>query len=381
MKNLSYIALDVHKKNIIMGESRETGKSEIAGEYFNTDSGVKKLIKKLKKISEEFEIKICYEAGPCGFALKRILDKYGFYCEIVAPSLVPVKAGDKIKTDKRDAKKLAKLFRAGELTFITVPDEIKESVRDLIRCRDDMMTDLKRTKQRLNHFLIRHGYHYPGSNWTEGHYRWINQIDFKNMRLTQTLAYYFNELEFLNMQLKDMDKSIEKIALTDEYISKVNSLCAFRGIGTLTAMIIISEIVDFNRFSNPRELMAYIGMVPREYSSGGTVKKGSITKCGNKRVRKALVEAAHHYRHKPNITIKMKKNLENTEAELRLAPVKALKRLHNKYFQLLFRGKPVQVAVVAVARELCGFIWNNMIIIEGNGKSLEIDKRKEAVPA
>jgi len=381
MKKVMYIALDVHKKNIVMGLSEKNGKAEVAGEFFNTDTGVKKFLKKLKKISEEYDVKICYEAGPCGYALKRILDEHGYYCEIAAPSLIPVKAGDKIKTDKRDAKKLARLYRAGELTFINVPDEENEAVRDLVRCRDDIMTDLKRTKQRLNHFLIRHGYHYPGNNWTDGHYRWIKQIDLKNTHLNTTLCYYHNELEFLHMQLKELDKDIEKIALSDEYRERVNALCAFRGIATLTAMIIISEIVDFNRFSNPRELMAYLGMVPSEYSSGGTVRKGSITKCGNKRVRRALVEAAHHYRHKPVISINMKKTLENTDPELRIAPVKALKRLHKKYYHMIFRGKPIQVTVVGVARELCGFIWHNMVILERKDINSGHVNTKEALSA
>jgi len=370
MNKICYIGLDVHKKNIVMGESIEAGKGNMTGEFLNTDSGVNKLLKKLKQISSEHDVKICYEAGPCGFTLKRILEKYGFTCDVAAPSLIPQKAGDKIKTDKRDAIKLARLYRAGELTFISVPDEEKEAVRDLVRCRDDIMTDLKRAKQRLNHFFLRHGYCYPGSNWTEGHYKWISQIDIKNNILNITLAHYFNEIEFLNMQLKNMDKEIETIASTEPYREKVKALCAFRGIATLTAMIIISEIIDFSRFSNPKELMAYLGIVPSEYSSGGSVKKGSITKCGNKRVRRALVEAAHHYRHKPIITVKMKKDVESTKEELRIAPVKALHRLHKKYYHLIFKGKPTQVAVTAVARELSGFIWYNMVLIEKGGERL-----------
>ncbi len=364
MSKINYISLDVHKKNIVMAECKEPGISEFIGEFFNTDAGVKKLLKKLKKISEEYEVKICYEAGPCGYALKRILDKRGFYCEVVAPSLIPVRTGDRIKTDKRDAKKLARLSRANELTFITVPLEHKESVRDFVRCREDIMIDLKRAKQRLNHFLIRRGYHYSGSNWTLGHYQWLKQINFKDSNLNKTMGYYLNEIEFLNIQLNDMDKEIEEIALTDEYREKVNSLRAFRGIGTLTAMIIISEVIDFIRFENPKDLMAYLGVIPSEYSSSDTIKKGAITKCGNKRVRRALVEAAHHYRHKPVISYRMKKDLENTDNELRIAPVKALKRLNKRYYHLLLNGKPKQITVVAVARELLGFIWHNMVIVE-----------------
>ncbi len=368
MEKINYIGLDVHKKNIVMGESRISGEAQVTGEFLNTESGIKKLLTRLNKLSEEFDLKICYEAGPCGYALKRILETKGYNCDIVAPSLIPVVAGNKIKTDTRDAVKLARLFRAEELTFIEVPDEDKESVRDLVRCRDDIMTDLKRAKQRLNHFLIRHGYHYTGSNWTVGHLKWIQQLEFPDSNLRNVLSCYQNEMKFLEMQLTDLDKEIEKIAQSEEYNEKVKALCAYRGIGVLTAMIIISEVIDFSRFSNARELMAYLGMVPSEYSSGQSVKKGSITKCGNKRARRVLVEAAHHYRHKPTITVKMKKDLEETKPQFRVAPVKALKRLNKKYYQMIYRGKKVQTVAVAVGRELIGFIWHSMVLVENEVK-------------
>lgn len=376
MKKINYIGLDVHKKNIVMSESREAGESQVTGEYPNTESGINKFISRLKKLSEEYELQICYEAGPCGYSLRRILAGKGYTCEIIAPSLIPIASGNKIKTDKRDANKIARLFRAGELSFIEVPDEDKESVRDLVRCREDIMTDLKRAKQRLNHFLIRHGYTYPNSNWTEGHRKWIQQIEFTNSNLTNVLSYYMNEINYLFMQLEDIDKEIEKIASSCDYRDKVQALRAYRGIGTLTAMIIIAEVIDFSRFTNPRELMAYLGMVPSEYSSGTTIKKGSITKCGNKRVRRALVEAAHHYRHRPIVTEKMKKDLEKVKPELRIPPIKALKRLNKKYYHLIYKGKKTQTTVVAVARELVGFIWDSMVLIE-NGTSKEGDSVKK----
>lgn len=371
MGKVNYIGLDVHKKNIVMGESREIGESSITGEYPNTDSGIKKFLQKLNKLSEGYEIKICYEAGPCGYALKRILESKGFNCDIAAPSLIPVVSGNKIKTDKRDAMKLARLFRAGELSFIEVPDEEKESVRDLVRCRDDIMTDLKKVKQRLNHFLIRHGYLYQGSNWTKRHFKWIQELEISNQNLQNVLSHYANEIEFLQIQVDDIDRDIQKIAETEAYREKVKALCAYRGIGTLTAMIIISEVIDFSRFTNPRELMAYLGMVPSEYSSGQTVRRGSITKCGNKRVRHALIEAAHHYRHRAVITAKMKNDLENTKSEFRIAPIKALKRLHKKYYHMILKGKKKQTTVVAVARELIGFIWHSMILVEDKLEVME----------
>ncbi len=371
MNKITYVALDVHKKNIVMAASKKSGSSEFAGDFLNTDAGVKKFIKKLKKISEESEVEICYEAGPCGYALKRILNKHGYKCEVAAPSLIPTKSGDRIKTDKRDAKKLARLFRANELTFISVPNEDQESIRDFVRCREDLMTDLKKVKQRLNHFLIRHGYHYSGTNWTKGHLAWVKGINFENNRLKLTLSQYVNQMEYLSIQLSDMDNAIEEIASTDEYRERVNALCAFKGIRTLSAMILISEIIDFSRFNDPRDLMAYLGMVPSEYSSGGKIKKGSITKCGNTRARRVLIESAHHSRHKPVIGATMKQDLEMVDSDLRIAPVKALNRLHKRYYHFIFKGKPIQVAVVAVARELIGFLWHNMIIVEGRSDGLE----------
>jgi transposase len=368
MKKVNYIGLDVHKKNIVMGESRKSGEAQVTGEFLNTESGIKKFLTRLSKLSEEFELKICYEAGPCGYALKRILDSKGYHCGIIAPSLIPIATGNKIKTDKRDAIKLARLFRSGDLTFIEVPDEDKEAIRDFVRCREDIMTDLKRAKQRLNHFLIRHGYHYTGSNWTKEHLKWIQQLDLSDGNLQNVLSYYKNEIEFLGMQLGDLDIEIQKIAQSEVYDEKVKALCAYRGIGVLTAMIIISEVIDFSRFSNARELMAYLGMVPSEYSSGHNVRKGPITKCGNKRVRRVLVEAAHHYRHHPTITKNMKKDLENTKAPLRIPPVKAMKRLNKKFYQMIYRGKKTQTTVVAVARELIGFIWHSMVLIENEIK-------------
>lgn len=373
MENISYVAMDVHKESIVMGESREKGKAEIIGEYPNTDSGIKKMLKKLGVISKTATLKICYEAGPCGYALKRILDTHEYICEIVAPSLIPIKSGDRIKTDKRDAIKLARLYRAGELSFIVVPDEQKEAVRDLVRCRDDIMNGVRKLKQQTNHFLIRHGFHYEaGDNWTQGYRTWLKNINFNNSLLQHTRDMYMNSLSMFELQLRDIDKKIEEISRTEEYKDTVTILCAFRGIATLTAMIIISEIVDFERFSNPKELMAYLGVVPREYSSGGSISKGSITKCGNKRVRRALIETSWHYAKNPAITKRMQKDLLKIPAELRTIPIKALKRLNKKYWHLLHKGKAKQKAVVAVSRELIGFIWHSMVSYKQIKKTMPI---------
>jgi len=362
--NIKHVGMDVHKKNIVVAESSELGKGRFVGEYENTDGGLKKLMKQLKAMKKESEIKICYEAGPCGYALKRIFDKQGFVCEIVAPSLIPVKSGSRVKTDKRDAIKLATLYGANQLTFVSVPDEQKEAVRDLIRCREDLKSDIKRVKQRLNQFLLRRGYTYPGSNWTLSHMAWVRKIEFDDPCVRKTCEQYINQKELLEVQLAELDKEIEAIAQTDEYKDKVTALCAFKGIGLLSAMIILSEVVSFSRFQKAEELMSYLGMVPSEYSSGGHVSKGAITKTGNTRARRALIEAAWHYRHPAVITQRMRKSLEVIDAPLRLPPTKGLKRLNKKYHHLLFKGKMPQKAIVAVARELSGFIWDSMVTLE-----------------
>lgn len=362
--NSRYIGMDVHKKNIVVAESIRLGKGEIVGEYENTENGVRKLIKQLKVMKKDKEVKICYEAGPCGYALKRTLDKHGFDCDIVAPSLIPVQSGKRVKTDKRDAIKLATLYGANQLTFISVPDKQKEAVRDLIRCREDVKSDIKRVRQRLNHFLIRHGHIYTRCNWTQVHMQWMKKITFTEPCAQKTFEQYINQKELLETQLIDLDKEIEEIAQTAEYKEKVAALCAFKGIGILTAMVILSEVISFSRFQKAEELMSYLGLVPSEHSSGGQQNKGSITKTGNSRTRRALTEASWHYRHKAIITQRMKKNMENIDSALRLPPTRCLKRLHKKYHHLVYRGKMPQKAVIAIARELVGFIWDSMVQIE-----------------
>jgi transposase len=366
MKNVAYIALDVHKNKIVAGMSHKEGESVILGDYVNSITGLKQILKKLAIVREGYDdIRICYEAGPCGFEVKRNLEKNGYQCSIIAPSLIPQRSGDRIKTDKRDALKLARLFRAGELTEIMVPTELQESVRDLVRCREDISRALLSARQKANHFLVRHGLFYgKGRNWTKGYFTWMKKLEFENVYLKETLNQYINVIEHLSFQLDDIDREIARISETDNYKLKVDALRAYRGINTLSAMVLITEVVSFSRFSNARELMSYLGIVPSEYSSGGVVRKGALTKCGNKRARRILVEAAWHNRHEPKVTYPMKANLKKIDMELRTPPLKALVRLHKRYYHLIFAGKPKTKAATAVARELAGFVWHSMIIVE-----------------
>lgn len=364
MKSMAYVALDVHKNTIVAGVSKNAGESEIMGEYTNLTSGLKQLMKSLGKLSNEFDVCICYEAGPCGYEVKRILEKNSFSCDVIAPSLIPQKTGSRIKTDKRDALKLARLYRAGELTAITVPTEHQEAVRDLVRCREDVSRALQRARQQANHFLLRHGFSFDDHNWTKSHFIWIKKLKFENKFLDETMNKYINLIEHLSFQLDDIDREIAQIGETEEYKQKVDALRAFRGISTLSAMILLTEVISFRRFKNAKELMSYLGLVPSEFSSAGMIKKGSLTKTGNKRVRRILVEAAWHNRHKPRVTYAMKANLNKVDPELRTPPMKALVRLHKRYYHLIFSGKSKSKAAAAVARELVGFIWHSMVIVE-----------------
>lgn len=364
-KSILYLGMDVHKAKIVVAGSKENGQANIIGEYDNQDKGIKRMLKEFAKLSKEYELRTCYEAGPCGYTIKRILDKNKITCDVIAPSLIPSKSGDRIKTDKKDACKLARYYRAGELTAIGVPEEEQEAVRDIVRCREDISQELVKIKQKTNHFLIRHGYGYSGkTNWSKKHITWIKSIKFEDEKLKYVLDKYINSIMIFELELKDITEKIEQIAETEKYRKKVETLRAYKGIKTITAMLIISEIVDFRRFSNPKELMSYLGLVPSEYSSGSKEHKGSITKCGNNRVRRTLVETGWHYAKNARITSRMTKQLRLIDESLREEPIKALHRLHKKYYHLHYGGKLKQKAVVAVARELIGFIWSSMIKVE-----------------
>lgn len=364
MENITHVGMDVHKETIVVAYSRNPGVAQMLGDYPNTELGIKRLLRGLSGLGHRSEIKTCYEAGPCGYALKRVMDKQGWECQVVAPSLIPVQSGNRIKTDARDAKKLAVLYSSNQLSFVTVPKAEQEAVRNLVRCRQDVQNDLKRVRQRLNHFLIRSGHSYGKGRWSKLHLSWIRQLKFVHASDQTTLEQYLSQQDYLQLQLKAVDQSIGGIATSEPYRKQVETLCGFRGIKTLTAMILLSEIVDFKRFANAPELMSYLGLVPSEYSSGGRISRGRITKTGNSHVRKALVEAAWHQRHRAVMSEAMKKSLEKLPDRSRAIALKSMGRLHKKYQQLLMRGKEKQKIVVAVAREMVGFVWHSMVSLE-----------------
>jgi transposase len=303
----------------------------------------------------------CYEAGVSRYDLYRQITACGVACQVMAPALTPRRPGQRIKTDRRDAAKLVRLFRAGELTPIHVPNEAEEAVRDLFRCREAVRRDVLRWRHRVLKFLDRHGRLYvTGKNWSRRHWSWIRGQHFELPTLQRTFEATLFALEQALARVADLDKDIAALAATEPCRTPVGWLRCFRGIDTLSAMILLAEIVDFQRFQHPRDLMAYLGLVPSEYSSGEAQRRGAITKAGNTYARRVLVEAAWHYRHRPTVGGALRQRTADQPPHIVGHAWRAQQRLHRRYRHLLGHGKRPPIAVVAVARELVGFLWAAM---------------------
>jgi transposase len=357
-KGTTYVALDDSKRRIAAGILRPEATQPELRELPNDPHHVRRLMERLKR---EGPVAVCYEGGVSGYDLYRQLKGLGVRCDVVAPGLTPRRPGQRIKTDRRDAAKLVRLFRAGELTAIHVPDEAEEAVRDLLRCRDDVRRDVLRWRHRVLKLLARHGrvYH-EGRNWSQRHWRWIREQRFTLPALQRAFEASLFALEQGLARLAELDKEVASLSATEPYRTPVGWLRCFRGIDTLSAMILIAEIVDFQRFRRPRELMAYLGLVPSEYSSGGTERRGALTKAGNSHARLALVEAAWHYRHRPSAGGAVARRSEGQPEAIIGQAWRAQQRLHRRYRHLVGHGKRPPIAVAAVARELVGFIWAAM---------------------
>jgi len=357
MKNTTlFVGLDVHKDSISVAVFEDTAREPRFTNTIRNELGaVRQLFGRLKK---DGEVYAAYEAGSCGFVVHRWLKAMGIDCEVIAPSLIPVRTGDRVKTDRRDAEKLARLLRAGELTAIRVPTEDEEVLRDLVRCREDAREDSRRDKHRLMKFLLRHGHVYDqGRHWTEVHWRWLRAQRLEQPKAQDVFLDYLARLEGTLSHVKLLDARIARAAEEPAYQPRIARLRCLRGVDTLIAVTLVAEICDFNRFEHPRQLMAFVGLVPSEHSSGGSRRTGGITKAGNGHVRKMLVEASWQYRHPPRKSPTIKARWRGQPEDVVAHAYKAQDRLHRRFFRLTSRGKPSQVAVIAVARELCGFIW------------------------
>lgn len=358
MKEFSkYVGLDVHKATIAVSVAEASSREvRYVGEIANEPAAITKLVRQLKK--GEAKLSFCYEAGPCGYGIYRQLIALGCDCQVVAPSLIPRKAGDRVKTDRRDSESLARLHRAGELTAAWVPDGAQEALRDLTRAREDMKHLERQAKQRLTAFLLRHGESYCGkSNWTQAHYRWLEGVKFAHATQQIVFQEYVDTAKAMTRRVDDLDKEIERAAAGSVFWPIIEALMALRGVNLLTATTIMAEVGDLTRFSGAQQLMAYLGVVPSEHSSGSSKSRGGITKTGNGHVRRVLVEAAWTYRFPARKTAHLQRRAERTPEAVQEIAWKAQKRLCGRYQAMQARGKLKVQTCTAVARELAGFIW------------------------
>lgn len=355
-KIIHYLGLDVHKDSIAVSiapaQSTEVRRYGLIGGSLDA---VDKLLKKLA--SPGIELRVVYEAGPCGFVLCRHLRSQGIACEVVAPSLVPKKASDKVKTDRRDADQLARLFRAGELTPIHVPDQEDEAVRDLIRARHSAMDDLRKARHRLKGFLLRLGFRYTGrSSWNDAHKRYLAGLLMPQAPQQIAFQEYIHAIDTAGARLDRLSQAVLDALPDWKWEPVVRALMCLRGVQELSAMTLVAEVGDFGRFEDPRSLMHFLGLTPSEHSSGGSRSQGGITKCGNAHCRRVLTEAAWQYRLTPKVSAAMQARQQGQSQAVRLIAWQAQQRLH-KRFRLLSARKKSVIAATAVARELAGFVW------------------------
>jgi transposase len=352
-----FVGMDVHKATIAVSVA-EAGGGEVRylGEIANTAEAVVKLVRQLRK--GEAALTFCYEAGPCGYGIHRQLTEMGWDCQVVAPSLIPKKAGDRVKTDRRDSLMLARLHRAGELTAVWVPDDAQEGLRDLTRAREDMKELQLKAKQRLSAFLLRYGKSYGGkSNWTQAHFRWLETVKFTQPVQQIVFQEYVDTVQAMGKRVAGLDQQLEAAAAESVFWPVIEALMALRGINLLSATTVVAEIGDLRRFASAPQLMAYLGLVPSEHSSGASKSRGGITKTGNGHVRRVLVEAAWTYRHPARKTAHLQRRAERAPEPVQDIAWKAQKRLCARYRLLEGKGKLKVQACTAVARELAGFIW------------------------
>lgn len=360
-EDITYVGLDAHQERIYAAVLWPGGGKALEDSLANTPEGIRRFVRRLRRRTSG-EVLCAYEAGPLGYGLMRTFEELGVGCIVVAPALIPVKPGDRIKTDRRDARKLAELLRSGLLTAVHPPTPEQEAVRDLCRAREAVKRDQIRVRHRLSKFLLRRGVRFTRGRkaWTRAHLEWLRGRRLEQAPDQAILDDHLLALEQLAGRLATLDAKLEAIADEDPYREPVGWLRCFRGIDTLTALALVAEIHDWARFGSARELMAYLGLVPSEHSSGGKERRGGITKAGNVRVRRLLVEAAWHYRHRPAVGFRLRQRRHGQPPRVIAIADRAQHRLHARYRRLLGRGKAHNQVVVAVGRELVGFLWAAM---------------------
>ena len=370
MKNkVRFLGLDVHAETIAVAIAEPDGEVRSLGTIANRAESIRKLVKKLGSAEQ---LKACYEAGPTGYVLYWQLAELGVACEVIAPTLVPMKAGDRVKTDRRDAERLARSYRSGDLTAVWVPDEGSEALRDLVRAREAAKQDQLRARHRLGKFLLRMGQR-PAVGmkaWTAPYMAWVRQVHFTQLAREATMLDYLYEVDHMGERVKRLEQSItEAVKLATPAVQEVvKGLQALRGIAEISAVTIVAELGSITRFENARQLMGYSGAVPSEDSSGQRTRRGSITKTGNAHLRRIVVEAAWSYRHRPAIGPRLRKRQEGVPEPIKEIAWKAQVRLTKRYARLAAAGKDQRKIITAVGRELLGFIWAIGIKAEAAGK-------------
>ena len=362
-KNITWVGIDAHKKTLQIAVF--DGRSVVSEwEVANELKAIQRLARKLVRLAGGGELRCCYEAGPCGYALKRQLEaaEAGLICEVIAPSLIPVKAGERVKTDRRDARKLAQYLASGLLTEVRPPSELDEAVRDLTRCRLAMKADQMRARHRLSKLLLRRGIHYTAGKkaWTDTYHKWLGTLRFENPIDQFVFDQSRLAVEQAMQRIEQIEAELQRVSQSAPYAAPVGWLRCFRGIDTVAAMTLIAEVHDFRRFDSPLQLMAYFGLTPSEHSSGESKKRGAITKTGNTHARRLLVEVSWHYRHRAGVGKGLRERRQGQPAWAIAVADKSQQRLCRRYQRLTAAGKAPQKAAVAVARELVGFIWSAM---------------------
>jgi transposase len=370
MSNVRFIGLDVHAETIAVAVAEPNGEVRSMGVIPNRSESIRKLIKKLGPAEQ---LRVCYEAGPTGYVVYWELTAIGVKCEVVAPTLVPTKPGDRVKTDRRDALKLARSYRAGDLTAVWVPDAAHEALRDLVRAREAAKKDQLRARHRLGKFLLRHGRR-PATTmhaWTQAHLTWVKTVHFEHAAQEATLLDYLHEVEHVADRIARLERAIDDAVKSapEQMRAVIEALQALRGIALVSAVTIVAEVGELSRFAEPRQLMGYSGAVASENSTGTRIQRGGITKTGNAHLRRIVIEAAWAYRYRPAVGAALRKRQASASAEVKAIAWKAQHRLHARYRHLTARGKCKQEAVTAVGRELLGFIWAIGVKVEAEART------------
>ena len=367
MKNVRFIGLDVHAETIAVAVAEAGGEVGSLGTIPNRAESVRRLVGKLGKPAS---LKVCYEAGPTGYVLYWQLTELGVHCEVVAPTLVPVKAGDRVKTDRRDAEKLARCYRAGDLTAVWVPDAAHEALRDLVRARLAAKRDQLRARHRLGKFLLRQGRRAPegATAWTGKYLAWVKQQRFEQGAQEATLLDYLHEVEHAAARIVRLERAIDVAveSMPEKLREVIAGLQSLRGVAKISAVTLVAELGQISRFGHARQLMGYAGIVSREHSSGQSVRRGSISKAGNAHLRRIVTEAAWSYRHRPNIGTTLAARQSGSSEVVKAIAWRAQHRLHARYRALLAKGKNKQKVITALGRELLGFIWAIGCELEGH---------------